>query len=124
MVFLGLGLSGKRRNSVAMTASDRRGIPAQVGRIAPPTVSRMNSFAVCKIGGRAELIRQQVAKYTKRARRHVELGRLLIERHKEMVERHRVEGRDTTAAENLLVALERTQQVFERDLARLDLMKR
>jgi hypothetical protein len=63
---------------------------------------------------------EQVAKYIERARRHVELGRLLIERHKEMVERHRVEGRDTTPAESLLATLERTQQVFERDLARLE----
>jgi hypothetical protein len=66
---------------------------------------------------------EQVAKYIERARRHVELGRLLIERHKEMVERHRVEGRDTTPAENLLAALERTQQVFERDLARLEVKR-
>ena len=65
---------------------------------------------------------EQVAKYIERARRQ-ELGRLLIERHKEMVERHRVEGRHTTPAENLLAALERTQQVFERDLARLEVKR-
>jgi len=33
------------------------------------------------------------------ARRHVEVGRLLIERQKEMVERHRLEGRDTKPAQ-------------------------
>ena len=33
------------------------------------------------------------------ARRHVEVGRLLIERQKEIVERHRLEGRDTKPAQ-------------------------
>jgi len=63
---------------------------------------------------------EQLTEYIKRARRHVELGRLMIERQKEMVERHRTEGRDTKPAENLLAAFERTQQVFERDLARFE----
>ena len=45
---------------------------------------------------------------------------MMIERQKEMVERHRTEGRDTKPAENLLAAFERTQQVFERDLARFE----
>jgi hypothetical protein len=67
---------------------------------------------------------EQVAEYIERARRHVEVGRLLIERQKEMVERHRVEGRDVKTAQDLLAAFEHTQQVFERDLARLELMKR
>jgi hypothetical protein len=58
-----------------------------------------------------------------RARQHVEVGRLLIERQKEMVERHRLEGRDTKPAQDLLTALEHTQEVFERDLTRLELMK-
>ena len=62
---------------------------------------------------------EQLTEYIERARRHVELGRLQIKRHKEMVERHRAEGRDTKPAENLLAAFERTEQVFERDLARL-----
>ena len=44
---------------------------------------------------------------------------MLIERYKETVERHRSEGRDTKPAEDLLRALERTQQVFERDLGDL-----
>jgi coenzyme F420-reducing hydrogenase alpha subunit len=60
---------------------------------------------------------EQLTKYTERARRHVELGRRLIEWQKEMVERHRAEGRDTKPAEDLLAALEQSQQVFERDLA-------
>jgi len=66
----------------------------------------------------------RVTKYIERARRHVEVGRLLIERQKEMIERHRVEGRDVKPAQDLLAAFERTQQVFERDLARLEQMKR
>ena len=36
-----------------------------------------------------------------------------------MVERHRVEGRDTKPAEDLLAAFEHSQKVFERELARL-----
>ena len=62
---------------------------------------------------------EQLTKHIERARRHVELGRRLIEWQKKMVERHRAEGRDTNPAEDLLGALERTQEVFERDLARL-----
>ena len=61
--------------------------------------------------------------YIEKLRRHVELGLQLIERQKEMVERHRSEGRDTKPAEDLLAALERTQKVFERDLARFELRK-
>jgi len=53
------------------------------------------------------------------AQRHVEFGRLLIIRQREMVERHKAEGRDPAPARNLLVVLERTQQVLERDLAEL-----
>jgi len=37
-----------------------------------------------------------------------------------MVERHRAEVRDTKAEEELLAVLERTQKVFERDLAELE----
>ena len=58
------------------------------------------------------------------ARRHVEVGRLLIGRQKEIVERHRLEGRDTKPAQDLLTAFERTQEVFEQDLTRLELMER
>ena len=43
-----------------------------------------------------------------------------MERAKEMVERHRAEGRDTKPAKDLLLILERTQRVFERDLAELE----
>jgi hypothetical protein len=64
--------------------------------------------------------RLSLAKYIERARRHVEMGRLLIVRQTEMVERHRAEGRDTKPAEDLLAAFERSQQAFERDLARLE----
>ena len=67
---------------------------------------------------------EQFTKYIERARQFGEVTRLLIERQKEMVERHRVEGRDTKPAEDLLAAFERSQKVFERELARLELMKR
>ena len=53
------------------------------------------------------------------AQRHVEFGRLLIIWQREMVGRHKAEGRDPTPAQNLLAVLERTQQVLERDLTRL-----
>jgi len=67
---------------------------------------------------------EQFTKYIERARQFGEVTRLLIKRQKEMVERHRVEGRDTKPAEDLLAAFERSQKVFERELARLELMKR
>ena len=54
------------------------------------------------------------------ARRHVEAGRLIIIHQRQMVERHKAEGRDTKAAEELLAVLERTQKAFERDLADLE----
>ena len=58
------------------------------------------------------------------ARRHIQVGRLLIERQKEMVERHRFEGREHKPAQDLLTELERTQEVFERDLTRLASMEK
>jgi len=68
---------------------------------------------------------EQFTGYLERARQFGEVTtRLLIERQKEIVERHRVEGRDTKPAEDLLAAFERSQKVFERELARLELMKR
>ena len=67
---------------------------------------------------------EQFTKYIERARQFGEVTRLLIERQKEIVERHRAEGRDTKPAEDLLAAFERSQKVFERELARLELMKR
>jgi hypothetical protein len=62
---------------------------------------------------------EQFTKYIERARQFGEVTRLLIERQKEVVERHRVEGRDTKPAEDLLAAFEHSQKVFERELARL-----
>lgn len=57
------------------------------------------------------------------AQRHVEFGRLVIIRQREMVERHKTESRDPTPAQNLLAVFERTQQVLERDLAQLMLQR-
>ena len=54
------------------------------------------------------------------ARRHVELNRALTDHYKELLEKHRLEGRDTKPIEKLLETLERTQQVFEHDLAELE----
>ena len=68
---------------------------------------------------------EQFTGYLERARQFGEVTtRLLIERQKAMVERHRAEGRDPKPAEDLLAAFERSQKVFERELARLELMKR
>ena len=57
------------------------------------------------------------------AQRHVELGRAIIDYHKELLERHRTDGRDTKPAEDLLEALERSQKVFEHDLAELERLR-
>ena len=54
------------------------------------------------------------------ARRHVEAARLTIVRQRQMVEKFKAKRRDTKAAEELLAVLERTQNVFERDLAELE----
>ena len=55
-----------------------------------------------------------------RARRHVEFGRLLIARQQHYLKELKDSGRDTEAAERLLLVLERTQKVFEYDLADLE----
>ena len=54
------------------------------------------------------------------ARRHVEWGRQVIDRQRQYLEELKESGRDTEAAEKFLVVLERTQKVFERDLADLE----
>ena len=54
------------------------------------------------------------------ARHHIEATRLTILHQRQMVERLRAEGRDSKAAEELLAVFERTQKVFERDLADLE----
>jgi len=55
-----------------------------------------------------------------RARWHVKIGYALIERQKQIIERHSAEGRDTKPAEDLLAALEHSQKVFQHDLAELE----
>ena len=59
------------------------------------------------------------------ARAHVEWGRGVIARQQQYVRELRESGHDTEAekllvAENLLAVFERTQKVFERDLADLE----
>ena len=58
------------------------------------------------------------------ARRHFDAGHLIIVHQRQTVERHKAEGRDTKAAQELLAVLERTQKVFERDLAELEKKRR
>jgi hypothetical protein len=55
-----------------------------------------------------------------RARWQVKVGYALMDRLKEMIKRHRAEGRDPKPAEDLLATFERSQKVFERDLAKLE----
>ena len=54
------------------------------------------------------------------AKGHVEFGRTVIEYYKELLEKHRAQGRYTKPVEALLEAFERSQKVFEYDLARLE----
>jgi hypothetical protein len=58
------------------------------------------------------------------ARRQVEWGRWAIAWHKRYVKELRESGRDTEAAEKLLLVFERTQKVFEYDLADLEKRER
>ena len=61
-----------------------------------------------------------IAERRERAQRHVEWGRLVIAWQKQLIEKLTAEGRDTTAADQLLAVFERTQKVFEHDLAYLE----
>ena len=57
------------------------------------------------------------------ARRHVEFSRTLIEHYKRQLEKYRAESRDTTTVEHFIEAFERSQKVFELDLAELERRK-
>jgi hypothetical protein len=54
------------------------------------------------------------------ARHHVEWGRQVIDRQRQYLKELKESGRDTETAEKFLLELERTQKVFERDLADLE----
>ena len=54
---------------------------------------------------------------------HVEWGRRAIARQQHYIKELRESGRDTEAAEKLLAVFERTQKVFEYDLAHLEKRK-
>ena len=54
------------------------------------------------------------------ARHHVEWGRELIARQRQYLKELQDSGRDTEAVEKFLLELERSQKVFERDLATLE----
>ena len=54
------------------------------------------------------------------ARHHVEWGRQVIDRQRQYLKEPKESGRDTKTAEKFLLELERTQKVFEHDLAALE----
>jgi hypothetical protein len=54
------------------------------------------------------------------ARHQVEWGRQVIDRQRLYLKELKESGRDTETAEKFLVELERTQKVFEHDLADLE----
>ncbi|MCC6780007.1 MAG: hypothetical protein IT537_25805 [Hyphomicrobiales bacterium] len=66
--------------------------------------------------------RHHLAERQALARRHVESGRKIVERQRELIAEIRSRGGDCRTAEDLLARFERTLSVFEDDLA--DLMKR
>lgn len=53
------------------------------------------------------------------AERHVRDGRAIVARQRGLIERYRSRGHSTFASEELLSCFERTQAIFEDDLARL-----
>jgi len=53
------------------------------------------------------------------ALRHVLTGRKIIASQRERIERRRAKGLDATEAERLLAQYERTQEIFESDLKRI-----
>jgi hypothetical protein len=48
--------------------------------------------------------------------RHVERGRVIIERQQALIARQRAFGHDAAMSESLLAAFERSQDIFEQDL--------
>ena len=54
------------------------------------------------------------------ARHHVEWGRQLIARQRQYIKELKESGRDTEAADKFLLELERSQKIFEYDLAALE----
>jgi len=72
------------------------------------------------MGRRAQIMNPSIEDRIRSAQRHLELGRAIIEYYKELLERYRAEGGDTKSTEDLLEALERSQTVFEHDLAELE----
>ena len=57
------------------------------------------------------------------ALKHVETGRRIIARQRELIKRQIARGVDTATSESLLRAFERSQMIFEHDLADLDRRK-
>jgi hypothetical protein len=52
-----------------------------------------------------------------KARRNAEAGRLIVKLQRQIVYELRAIGRDSKAAEDLLSQFERSQEIFERELA-------
>jgi hypothetical protein len=53
------------------------------------------------------------------AKRHVEDGQRVVDRQRTLIARQKVLGHDTQMSERLLAAFERSQVIFESDLARI-----
>jgi hypothetical protein len=53
------------------------------------------------------------------AHRHVVSGREVIRRQRDLIAARKADGRNTDESEELLVTFERTQAIFEDDLARI-----
>ncbi|HLH93445.1 MAG TPA: hypothetical protein VKX28_33890 [Xanthobacteraceae bacterium] len=53
------------------------------------------------------------------AARHVREGRRVVERQRRLIRRQQEHGHDTTLSKSLLMAFERTLDIFEADLAAL-----
>jgi hypothetical protein len=57
------------------------------------------------------------------ALRHVQSGRVIVDRQRALIARSKALGVDTARAESLLICFERSQTIFEQDLADLDRRK-
>ena len=62
---------------------------------------------------------QSLADRTAMAHRHVSNGLSILNRQRELIKRRRDRNLDVASAEELLTRFQQTQEIFERDLARL-----
>jgi hypothetical protein len=66
----------------------------------------------------AAIFRPWLERYLE-AHRHAVSGRTVIKRQRGLIARQKAVGRNTEASEDLLASFERTQAIFENDLARI-----